>query len=120
MKVTKGIVSSLTGAGNNFSNIQIDVAINPGNSEDLIIDAESGNVIGVTLAVLKKEKRSRITSQNTNFGVKTSIVKNFYKATALMCQHLQLQTLADQNVIRSFKVLLIINLAGGLWLKLKR
>ena len=52
VKVTKGIVSSLTGAGNNFSNIQIDAAINPGNSGGPIIDAESGNVIGVTVATV--------------------------------------------------------------------
>ena len=32
VKVTKGIMSSLTGIGNNFSNIQIDAAIQPGNS----------------------------------------------------------------------------------------
>jgi S1-C subfamily serine protease len=76
VKVTRGIVSSLTGAGNNFSNIQIDAAINPGNSGGPIIDAESGNVIGVTVSVLKKSKKSRITPQNTNFGIKTSVVKN--------------------------------------------
>ncbi len=32
VKVTKGIISSLTGIGNNFSNIQIDAALQPGNS----------------------------------------------------------------------------------------
>ena len=67
----------MTGLKNNFSNIQIDAAINPGNSGGPIIDAESGNVIGVTVAVLKKGKKSRLTPQNTSFGIKTSIVKNF-------------------------------------------
>jgi hypothetical protein len=83
VKVTRGIVSSLTGAGNNFSNIQIDAAINPGNSGGPIIDAESGNVIGVTVAVLKKGKRSRITPQNTNFGIKTSVVKNLLQGNSV-------------------------------------
>jgi hypothetical protein len=65
----------LTGLKNNFSNIQIDAAINPGNSGGPIIDAESGNVIGVTVAVLKKGKKSKSTPQNTSFGIKTSIIK---------------------------------------------
>jgi len=83
VKVTKGIVSSLTGLGNNFSNIQIDAAINPGNSGGPIIDAESGNVIGVTVAVLKKGKKSRLTPQNTNFGIKTSVVKNLLQGNSI-------------------------------------
>jgi S1-C subfamily serine protease len=83
VKVTKGIISSLTGLKNNFSNIQIDAAINPGNSGGPIIDAESGNVIGVTVAVLKKGKKSRLTPQNTSFGIKTSIVKNFLHGNSI-------------------------------------
>jgi len=83
VKVTKGIVSSLTGLRNNFSNIQIDAAINPGNSGGPIIDAESGNVIGVTVAVLKKGKKSRITPQNTNFGIKTNVVKNLLQGNSI-------------------------------------
>ena len=46
VKVTKGIVSSLTGIGNNFPNIQIDAALQPGNSGGPILD-DKGNVIGV-------------------------------------------------------------------------
>ena len=38
VKVTKVIISSLTGYGNNFSRIQIDAAIQPGNSGGLIFD----------------------------------------------------------------------------------
>ena len=30
VKVTKGIVSSLAGVGNNYSNMQIDAALQPG------------------------------------------------------------------------------------------
>ena len=96
MKVTKGLVSSLTGAGNNFSNIQIDAAINPGNSGGPIIDAESGNVIGVTVAVLKKGKRSRTTPQNTNFGIKTSVVKNL-----LQGNNVNVPAPATSNISRS-------------------
>jgi S1-C subfamily serine protease len=38
VKVTKGIISSLTGIGNNCSNIQIDAALQPGNSGGPILD----------------------------------------------------------------------------------
>jgi S1-C subfamily serine protease len=46
VKVTKGIISSLTGIGNNFSNIQIDAALQPGNSGGPILN-DKGNVVGV-------------------------------------------------------------------------
>ena len=78
VKVTKGIVSSLTGIGNNFSNIQIDAALQPGNSGGPILN-ERGNVVGVAVAKLdiKKILKSYGTlPENTNFGVKTSVVKS--------------------------------------------
>ena len=55
MKVTKGIVSALTGMENNFSNIQIDAALQPGNSGGPILD-DKGNVIGVAVAKLDLKK----------------------------------------------------------------
>ena len=35
VKITKGVISSLTGIANNFSRIQIDAALQPGNSGGL-------------------------------------------------------------------------------------
>ncbi len=78
VKVTKGIISSLTGAGNNFSNIQIDAALQPGNSGGPIVD-EKGNVVGVAVAKLDIKKILKdygTLPENTNFGVKTSVVKS--------------------------------------------
>ena len=79
LKVTRGIVSSLTGLGDNFSNMQIDAAIQPGNSGGPIFD-EGGNVIGVAVATLDVavalEEFGTI-PQNTNFGVKANVVSNF-------------------------------------------
>tara|TARA_B100000700_G_scaffold15274_1_gene14994 strand:- start:204 stop:509 length:306 start_codon:yes stop_codon:yes gene_type:complete len=43
LKITKGIISSWSGLRNNYSNIQIDAALQPGNSGGLIFD-ERGNV----------------------------------------------------------------------------
>ncbi len=78
VKVTKGIVSSLTGVGNNFSDIQIDAALQPGNSGGPIVN-EMGNVIGVAVAKLSFKnvlKKFGTIPENTNFGIKTSVVMN--------------------------------------------
>ncbi len=78
VKVTKGIVSSLTGIGNNFSNMQIDAALQPGNSGGPILD-NKGNVIGVAVAKLDIAKILEdfgTIPENTNFGIKTSVLRN--------------------------------------------
>ena len=51
VKVTRGIVSSLSGIGDNFSQIQIDAALQPGNSGGPIIDIR-GDVVGVAVSKL--------------------------------------------------------------------
>ena len=78
IKVTKGIISSLTGIGNNFSNIQIDAALQVGNSGGPILD-EMGNVVGV--AVSKLDAKYMLENfgdipENTNFGIKASVVRS--------------------------------------------
>jgi len=55
VKVAKGIISFLTGIGNNFSNLQIDAALQPGNSGGPILD-DRENVVGVAVARLDKIK----------------------------------------------------------------
>ena len=85
VKVTKGIISSLTGLGNNFSNIQIDAAIQPGNSGGPIFD-NNGNVIGVAVATLDIEyalDRFDTIPQNTNFGIKANIVSNLLSSNGV-------------------------------------
>ena len=78
VKVTKGIISSLTGIGNNFSNIQIDAALQSGNSGGPILD-DLGNVVGV--AVSKLDAKYMFDNfgsipENTNFGIKSIIVRS--------------------------------------------
>ena len=51
IKFTQGIVSSMSGIGDNYSQIQIDAAIQPGNSGGPIVD-ELGNVIAVAVSKL--------------------------------------------------------------------
>ena len=53
VKLTRGIVSSLSGPGNNYSEIQIDAAIQPGNSGGPVLNME-GQVVGVASSGLNK------------------------------------------------------------------
>ena len=79
IKITKGIVSSLSGLGNNFSNMQIDAAIQPGNSGGPVLN-KKGKVIGVVVAKLNMEtvyKDYGVIPENTNFAIKSSVAKNF-------------------------------------------
>ncbi len=78
VKVTQGIVSSETGIGNNYSNIQIDAALQPGNSGGPILD-KKGNVVAVAVAKLAMEKIYEdfgVFPENTNFGIKSSVVES--------------------------------------------
>jgi len=82
VKVTKGIISSLRGVNNNFSNIQIDVLLNNGNSGGPILD-EKGNIIGVAVAKLNISKATEIIDAilaGTNLGIKTSVVRNLLES----------------------------------------
>ena len=83
VKVTKGIISSLTGIGNNFSNIQIDAALQPGNSGGPILD-DKGNVVGVAVAKLdikKILKNYGVIPEDTNFGIKVSVVRSILEGS---------------------------------------
>lgn len=82
LKITKGIISSLTGIGNNYSNIQIDAAMQPGNSGGPIFN-EKGNVLGVAVAKLDFEKvleNFGTIPEDTNFGIKANIITNFLES----------------------------------------
>jgi len=85
LKFTKGIVSSVAGIGNNYSEIQIDAAIQPGNSGGPIVD-EYGNVIAVAVSKLDMKKILKdygVIPENTNFGVKASVVKNLMEGNSV-------------------------------------
>ncbi len=71
-------MSSLTGIGNNFSNMQIEATLQPCNSGGPILD-NKGNVIGVAVAKLDIAKILEdfgTIPENTNFGIKTSVLRN--------------------------------------------
>ena len=83
VKFTKGIISSLSGLGDNYSEIQIDAAIQPGNSGGPIIDEWSGNVLGVAVSKLDSIKIVEdygTMPENINFGIKASTLLNLLKS----------------------------------------
>ena len=82
IKITSGVVSSLSGLGDEFTRIQIDAALQPGNSGGPIYDS-SGNVIGVAVAkagIFYFLKSYGVLPENMNFGIKSSVVKSFLQA----------------------------------------
>ena len=82
VKLTKGIVSSLTGLGNNISQIQIDAAIQPGNSGGPVLNM-NGQVVGIASAGLSKlymAKEANYIPENVNFAVASQTLTAFLKA----------------------------------------
>jgi hypothetical protein len=85
VKLTRGIVSSLSGPGNNYSEIQIDAAIQPGNSGGPVLNME-GQVVGVASSGLNKLymlEQSEYIPENVNFAVAAPTLSNFLKANGV-------------------------------------
>ena len=78
IKTSKGSVTALAGYGDNYSEFQIDAALNSGNSGGPIID-HKGNLVGVAVAVFGKQDGV----ESFNFGIKASTLKTFAKANGL-------------------------------------
>jgi len=78
LKVNLGIISSLKGYKNNTNLIQIDAAVNFGNSGGPVIDEESSKVVGVAVAGLRKD-----VTEGFNFAIKSSVVKNFIQSSGV-------------------------------------
>lgn len=79
---TPGIVSALTGMGNNTSQIQITAPIQPGSSGSPVID-KKGYVVGVVsmkLSDLATAKATGSLPQNVNFAVNGQTTKAFLDA----------------------------------------
>ncbi len=72
LKFTSGIISSLKGLEDDSTRIQIDAALNHGNSGGPIVDEQSGKLVAVAVSGLNKE-----ITESINFGIKAGSVKNF-------------------------------------------
>ena len=77
IKTHKGVVTSLAGAGDNFSNFQTDAAINAGNSGGPILN-QKGNVVGIAVATWVQEG-----VQSIHFGIKSSTLRAFASSNSL-------------------------------------
>jgi len=71
LKFTQGIISAVKGYADNSNQIQIDAAINSGNSGGPIVD-DNGNLVAVAVSGLDKSA-----SEGIGFGIKASSVRNF-------------------------------------------
>ncbi len=81
-KITQGIISSLEGMGNDFSRLQIDAAIQPGNSGGPVFN-KSGNVVGVAVATANIEafiETYGTIPQNMNFAIKSNVLRMLLEA----------------------------------------
>jgi TPR repeat protein len=75
-KLTKGEISSLTGAQDDPREFQISVAVQPGNSGGPLVN-QSGNVVGLIEAQLSDKAAyaaSGALPQNVNYAVKSSVL----------------------------------------------
>ena len=86
LKFTSGIISSLKGPGNNSAIMQIDAALNPGNSGGPIVDKQKGYLTGVAVSGLRKD-----VTEGINYGIKASRVKEFLESNRI--------SLSDKNKI---------------------
>jgi len=77
IKTHKGVVTSLAGAGDNYSNFQTDATINQGNSGGPIMN-QKGNVVGIAVQTWVEEG-----VQGVHFGIKSSTLKTFANANGL-------------------------------------
>ncbi len=78
-KVTDGVISSLTGIGNDENWFQVSVPIQGGNSGGPLIN-EDGIVIGVVVASVNVQKYFSITGnipQNVNYAIKAKVLLDF-------------------------------------------
>jgi soluble lytic murein transglycosylase-like protein len=72
LRVTAGLVSSLSGVRGDTKTMQISAAVQPGNSGGPVID-EYGSVVGIVVAKLA----SRFNAENVNFAITAPVLTSF-------------------------------------------
>ena len=99
LKFTSGIISSLKGFDDDSAQIQIDAALNPGNSGGPIVDEKNGNLVAVAVAGY----RDRI-SEGINFGIKASQVNDFLNSNKINNRKVSLKSPSISSVLENSTV----------------
>jgi len=85
LKLTKGIVSSLSGIANDYTKFQIDAAMQPGNSGGPVLSSD-GYLAGVSVYKLDEDVTKQnfgVTPENTNFAINSQVVNLFLMANGV-------------------------------------
>jgi S1-C subfamily serine protease len=79
LKFTSGIISSIKGLEDDSTRIQIDAALNPGNSGGPIVNESNGELVAVAASGLRKDL-----TESVNFGIKAAQVKVFLESNQIV------------------------------------
>ena len=89
-KLTKGEISSLSGASDDPKYFQISVPVQPGNSGGPLVD-EYGNVVGIVTAKLRTKAALNTAGalpENVNYAVKGTFVMGFLESVPEVAQEM--------------------------------
>ena len=115
VKVTKGIVSSLAGIGTDYSAMQIDAAIQPGNSGGPILDTK-GNALGMVVAkmnFLYSLKNFNTLPESTNFGVKANAIRALAEKNNISLVKSNTQPLSNERLVDDIEVATFLIYCSG-------
>jgi len=99
LKFTSGIISALKGYDDDTAQLQIDAALNPGNSGGPIVDEKNGNLVAVAVAGLRKDM-----SEGINFGIKASQVSDFLNSNKINNRKISLKNSEISTVLENSTV----------------
>ncbi len=102
-KVTDGIISAISGIGDDMRYYQISVPLQPGNSGGPLFNKE-GNIIGITTAKLN-EKAVGTQIENVNYAIKSSYLLNLYNMLPNSTKLSSTSQVASQELQEQVKVL---------------
>ena len=111
IKLTKGIVSSLSGIQNDYTKFQIDAAMQPGNSGGPVLSSE-GELLGVSVYKLDEkytQDNFGVTPENTNFAINIQLVKLFLMANSITQKSTPLESTKIGDIAKEVTVFIGCN-----------